>query len=181
MLSTIKLSLTLFSLLFTHALLAQDKTDNYSFMKLYVVNESDEVLLVKWEGEWELAGSRYNDPLSVTAFLDRMAADMGVTIQNHKLCGVYTQRWQGAPYLTLMQYYQATYAGGELKVPDDCTDIRWFSYEKALEVIPYENMKRMMREIREHPGRIIGAAFERYQDENNQTQYVTLEDWYLLN
>ncbi len=176
-----KLFLIFLFALATAPLSAQDQTDNYSFMKLYVTNEQGEVLLVKWNGAWELSGDRYNQPLSINKFLDEMADHMGITIKNPRLCGLYTQRWQGTPYLTLMHYYQANYVSGELRVPPDCTDIRWFSYEEALEVIPYPNMITMMRQIRDNPDRVIGAAFERYKDEDNQTQFVTLEDWHLMN
>jgi hypothetical protein len=162
-------------------LLAQGQSDNYSFMKLYVTNDQGEVLLVKWNGEWELSGDRYNQPLSVSKFLDEMASHMGIKIKNPRLCGLYTQRWRGNPYLTLMHYYQADYVSGELQVPPDCTDVKWFSYEEALKVIPYSNMTAIMKEIKAHPGKVIGAAFERYKDDNNQTQFVTLEDWHLMN
>ena len=178
---TKKTIFTLLVVVATQTLLAQDKYDNYSFFKLYVVNDNDEILLVKWDDQWEIAGSRYNDPISVKKHLDQMATDMGISIKDPKLCGVYTQRWKDSPYLTLMQYYQATYDGGDLKIPDDCTDIKWFSYKDALKVIPYENMITMMQKIKTHPGKIIGAAFERYKDANNKTQFITLEDWYLLN
>lgn len=67
-----------------------------------------------------------------------------------------------------------------MKAPEDCTDIKWFSYEEALKVITYENMKTIMKKIKQHPGKIIGAAFERYKDQNNKTQFVTLEDWYIM-
>ncbi len=175
---------TLFILLLTLTaapLAAQNQPDNYSFMKLYVTNDQGEVLLVKWQGEWEIVGDSYNQPLSVSKFLDEMASHMGIKIKNPQLCGLYTQRWRGNPYLTLMHYYQADYVSGELQVPPDCTDIKWFSYEEALEVIPYPNMTTIMKKIKAHPEKVIGAAFERYKDDNNQTQFVTLEDWHLMN
>lgn len=160
---------------------SQDKSDNYSFFKLYVTNDKDEVLLVQWNGEWEIVGDRYNDPVSIKGFLDKMASDMGIQIKDPKLSGIYTQRWRGVPFLTMMHYYHANYAGGELQIPADCTDIRWFSYEEAIQVIPYENMTTMMKEIKKNPGKIIGAAFERYKDGNNITQFITLEDFYIMN
>lgn len=168
-------------ILITRTLSAQEKIDNYSFLKLYVINDEHKVLLVKWEDEWEIAGDRYNDPLSVKGYLNKMAGDMGIIIADPKLCGIYTQKWKEGENLTLMQYYQAKYVGGDLKIPDDCTDIKWFSYEDALEVIPYENMVRIMKKIKMHPGKVIGAAFERYRDENNHTQFITLEDWHIMN
>ncbi|KEO71890.1 hypothetical protein EL17_20445 [Anditalea andensis] len=139
------------------------------------------MLLVKWNGEWEIVGERYNDPLSIKVFLDGMGLDMGITIREPRLSGMYTQRWRGVPFLTMMHYYHANYAGGELQIPPDCTDIRWFSYEEALQVIPYENMTTMLKEIKKNPGKIIGAAFERYKDENNMTQFITLENFHVMN
>lgn len=181
MINTLKTILIFPLILMSQILLAQVKSDNYSFFKLYVINDKDEVLLVKWNNEWEIAGNRYNDPLSVKEYLNKMASDMGISIKDPKLCGIYTQRWKNSPNLTLMQYYQATYDGGILKIPADCTDIKWFSYDEALKVIPYENMTTIMKEIKKHPGKVIGAAFERYKDENNNTQYITLEDWHIMN
>lgn len=159
----------------------QDKVDNYSFFKLFVTNEKDEILLVKWEGDWELAGNRYNEPLSIAAFLDKMANDMGIKISDSKLCGLYTQRWKDARNLSIMSYYKANYISGELTVPPDCSDIKWFTFEEAIKIIPYDIMVRMMKEIQQNPGRIVGAAFERFIDENNNTQFVVLEDWHMMN
>ena len=155
--------------------------ENYSFMKLLVENDKDQILLVKWGGEWELPGSKFNEPTSVKKFLQGMAGTLGVEIENHQLFGLYTQRWKGLSYLTLMHYYKASYVSGELKVPDDCTDIGWFSMEEALTKIPYDNMKSMIKWLEEKPGKVASAAFERFKDENNATQFVTLEDWHSLN
>lgn len=159
----------------------EQKTDNYSFVKLYVTNEKNQVLLVKWDGQWEIAGSRYNDPVSVRKFTSKIAGDMGITISDVKLCGLFTQKWQGNPNATIMHYYKARYIGGELKVPADCTDIKWFSFEEAMKVIPYPIMTSMMQQINKHPQKVIGAAFERYKDANNISQHRVLEDFYLMN
>ena len=154
---------------------------NYSFMKLMIENEKGEVLLVKWDGEWELPGEKFNKPESLTSFLDGMAASVGIKSNNYKLFGLYTQRWQGAGYLTLMHYYQASFLSGDLVVPEDCTDVAWFTKEKALEVIPYDNMKYMIRWNQEKPGKIASAAFERYKDKNDRTIYKPIENWFSLN
>lgn len=80
-----------------------------------------------------------------------------------------------------MQYYKAKYAGGDLKVPADCTEIKWFSFDDAIKTIPYPVMTSMMNEIKKNPGKVIGAAFERYKDDKNVTQYITLENYYIMN
>jgi hypothetical protein len=157
------------------------KIDNYSFVKLYVTNDKNQVLLVKWDGQWEIAGSRYNEPVSVREFTDKIAGDMGITVSDVKLCGLFTQKWQGNANATIMHYYKAKYKGGELKVPAECTDIRWFSFDEAIAVIPYPIMTSMMQQINKHPQKVIGAAFERYRDANNISQHRVIEDFYLMN
>jgi hypothetical protein len=159
----------------------EHKTDNYSFFKLYVTNDKDEVLLVKWEGQWEIVGDRYNEPVSIREFGNKMAADMGIKITEPKLCGLFTQRWQGTPGATIMHYYRARYTSGNLKVPPDCTDIKWFSFDEAIKVIPYPIMTSMMIQMKKNPGKVIGAAFERYKDANNVSQHKVLEDFHILN
>jgi hypothetical protein len=157
------------------------KSDNYSFVKLYVTNEKNQVLLVKWEGEWEIAGSRYNDPVSVRQFANKIAEDMGVKVEDVKLCGLFTQKWQGNNNATIMHYYKAKYKGGTLKIPSDCTDIKWFSFDEAMKVIPYPIMTSMMMQINKNPEKVIGAAFERYRDKNNVSQHRVIEDFYVMN
>jgi DNA-directed RNA polymerase subunit N (RpoN/RPB10) len=165
----------------TCSLCGQDKKDNYSFFKLYVTNDKQEVLLVKWEDQWEIAGSKYNESLSIKEFLNKMADDMGIKIIDPKLCGMFTQKWKGNNPPTIMQYYKAKFSGGALKPPSDCTDIKWFSFDEAIKNIPYEVMTSMMKEIKKNPGKVIGAAFERYKDANNVTKYVAIEDFYIMN
>ena len=155
--------------------------ENYSFMKLMIKNQKDEILLVKWDNEWELPGAKFNEPKSIKTFLEDLAKTTGVEMTNHQLFGLYTQRWKGVDYLTLMHYYKATYVSGKLKTPSDCTDIGWFSFEESLEKIPYDNMKFMIRWENENPGKVASAAFERYKDQNNTTQYETIEDWGAIN
>ncbi|MBL7723637.1 MAG: NUDIX hydrolase [Chitinophagaceae bacterium] len=159
----------------------ENKSDNFSFFKLYITNEKNEVLLVKWHGEWEIAGTRYNDTLSLSAFIEQMAADMGVTITDFKLAGLFTQKRQGNNSPVLLHYYKANYKVGSLKVPEDCTDIKWFSYEEALGVIPYPMMIEIMKQITLNSGKVVGGAIETFKDVDGKVKYRLLEKFYLLN
>jgi len=177
-----KITLTLICLVITSNLYSQNtKVDNYSFFKLYVTNDKGEVLLVKWEGQWEIAGNRYNESFSIKEFVKKMGKEMGIEIKDTKLCGLFTQRWDGQNLTTIMHYYKATFASGTIKPPSDCTDIKWFSFDEALKVIPYEIMTSMMKQIKKNPGKVIGADFERYKDSNNVNQHRTIEDFYVMN
>ena len=129
-----KSNLTLVLTLIIFCAFGQDKKDNYSFFKLYVTNEKGQVLLVKWEGQWEIAGGKYNESMSIREFLNKMATDMGIMIEEPKLCVIFTQKWQGNNPPTIMHYYKAKYSEGDLKVPSDCTDIKWFNFDDAIKI-----------------------------------------------
>ncbi len=162
-----KTGITIIMTLIICCAFGQDKKDNYSFFKLYVTNEKDQVLLVKWEGQWEIVGDKYNEPMSIREFLNKIAFDMGITIKDPTLCAIYTQKWKGNNPPTIMHYYKAKYSEGDLKVPSECTDIRWFSFDDAINTIPYPIMISTLKEIKKNPGKVMGAAFERFKDENN--------------
>ena len=155
--------------------------ENYSFMKLLIENDKEEILLVKWDGEWELPGDKFNEAKSISIFLEGIAETVGVGIEDHKLFGLYTQKWRGVNYLTLMHYYKADYVTGDLKIPSDCTDVRWFSKSDALQKIPYDNMKFMIKWLDDNPGKIASTSFERFKDANKKTVYFQKEEWHSLN
>jgi hypothetical protein len=156
--------------------------DNYSFFKLYITNDKKELLLVKWDNQWELVGARYNYGVSVRTFIDTIALSMGIKVKDPRLAALYTQRPVTRTNPTLMHYYTVKYDGGVPKVPSGCTDIKWFSYKEALKVIPYEIMKAVIVKINEHPRKVLGAAFETSKDpQTNATKVTVLEDFYFLN
>jgi ADP-ribose pyrophosphatase YjhB (NUDIX family) len=161
---------------------AQNKVDNYSFFKLYVTNSQGEVLLVKFDNQWEIVGDRYNQGMTVSAFIKYLANDMGIEVKDVKLAALYTQRPETRSNPTLMHYYTATYVSGTIKTPAECTDIRWFKPADALAAIPYEIMKSVMVKIKENPGKVLGAAFETSIDPSSkQTKVKVVEDFSFLN
>jgi hypothetical protein len=157
---------------------SQNEPDNYSFFKAFVTNDKKQILLVKWEGEWEIAGERYNQNFSISAFLDKMGSDMGIKLANKKLRGLFTFHYPNRPNPTLMHYYQATYASGTLRTPPDCSEIKWFSLKDALQVIPYPAMKMIAEAITGKPEAVFGGAFKPSSD---QRQVEVLEKMYELN
>jgi len=175
------LFLPLLSLLFNTTSFAQGTIDNYSFFKLYVVNDKDEILLVKWNNEWEVMGERYNQGLTIPKFVDTLAQSMGIKISQVKLAALFTQRPASRPNLTIMHYFTARYKEGTIKPPADCSDIKWFKYEDAMKVIPYEIMKNVIGQIKKHPGKVVSAAFETTTDQKNITTVKVLEEFHTLN
>ena len=111
--------------------------DNYTFFKLIVSNSDNKIMLVKWKGAWEIPGTRYNIPSTITNFVDTLALEHGINVEQKKLNGLFTFKYENRPALTIMQYYTAQYKSGKLKVPESCEDAGWFTVKEALAIIPY--------------------------------------------
>lgn len=64
--------------------------DNCSFLKLMVFDKDGKVMLVKWNGAWEIPGTRYNQPITLSKYIDTLAAGYCISVQNKKLNGLFT-------------------------------------------------------------------------------------------
>lgn len=63
------------------------QNDNYSFTKLMAFNNENKIILVKWNGAWEVPEMRYSSPLTLSKIIDVLASEHGITVQNKKLSG----------------------------------------------------------------------------------------------
>lgn len=134
-------------------------------------------MLVKWNGAWEIPGTRYNIPSTIAAFADTLALEHGIKVDHKKLNGLFTFKYENRPALTIMQYYTAQYKSGKLKVPESCEDIAWFTVKEALTIIPYPEMKLIVEKITGNPQKLWGAAVKK--SGNNEVKFT--EDFYELN
>lgn len=150
--------------------------DNYSFLKLMIFNTDGKIMLVKWDGAWEIPGTRYNQPITLSKYVDTLAAEHGVSILNKKLNGLFTFEYENRATLTIMHYYTALYEKGKLTVPESCEDIGWFTIEDALKNIPYEEMRLIVSKITTTPNELWGGAIKKTS--NNNIQFV--ENFYKL-
>ena len=176
------LALLLITILMAPMSRAQPSPDNYSFFKLLVTNERNELLLVKWENEWEVMGERYNKGVSVLHYVYTLATSMGIKVKEVKLAALFTQRPVTRINPTLFHYYTASYVSGSIHPPTDCQAIRWFSHEEAMRVIPYEIMKSVIGAIRDNKGKVLGASFETSVDpQTGKTMVNVRENFYPLN
>jgi len=153
---------------------AQQK--NFSYFKLCVTNEKNEILLVKYKGIWELAGKKYVDPRTISEFTSFMAEELGVTFKELRLRGLFTFYYNKATNPILFNYYSAKYKSGKLTVPPGCTDIAWFSLEGALKIIPFETMRLILDKMFEQESYVWGASMRIYKKAGSIDNKVTLEE-----
>lgn len=160
----------------------QTKKDNYSFMKLLVTNDKGEVLLLGDDLGMEITGTRYNDTLSVKECVNWMADRMGIQVKNIKLRGLVTfyYTWRdGHP--TLMHYYTAEYESGNLVLPKGCDKIEWVDINKSGDLIPYDEMNKIISKIRECDY-LFGGSFRIWKNSDTgkrESQFI--EPFYRLN
>lgn len=174
-----KFNLMLLFVLIQIALFAQ----NRNFFKLYVTNEKNEVMLIKFDGEWEIPGASYKSSKTISQFLDTMANDHGITIEEKKLRGQITFHHEIRDSPTIMLYYTAKYKSGMVKTPNWGQEVKWFSLDEACKIIPYGEMVEIMKKINKDKKTLWGGAFIiTYDKEKNMRKgYKILEDFYMLN
>ncbi|WP_290710631.1 hypothetical protein [Flavihumibacter sp. CACIAM 22H1] len=142
--------------------------DNYSFLKLIVFNKENKIMLVKWKGAWEIPGTRYNQPVTLSRFIDTLASEHGITVQDKELNGLFTFEYENRTTFTIMYYYTTRYKAGELITPESCEEIGWFAVEQALNLIPYREMRLILTQITNNPVIVWGGAIKKYNDQSIQ-------------
>ena len=123
-------------LIFPLILLGQNNGNSH-FFKLLVQNNNQEILLINFDGNWEIPGSRYSDNSTIPVFLDAMAKDHGIEIEHSNLAALITFHHEVRDRPTMMFYYRTQYVSGDLYTPSWGQDLKWFSLENAYELIPY--------------------------------------------
>lgn len=160
---------------------AQDKTDNYSFIKLYVTNDKGEILLLGSGDSWEITGARYNDTLTIIEFVNWLGERMGIKIKNIRLRGLLTFHYSYRTNPTLMHYYTAEYESGNLVLPKGCDGIRWVKKEEAYKMIPFEEMNKIIEKIN-NCDYLFGGSFWITKDSITQQRSSRVkEPFYRLN
>jgi len=152
----------LFFLLFTPFVLFSQNKGNSHFFKLLVFNQNQEILLIKFDGSWEIPGSRYSDNSTIPVFLDSMGDDHGIKINKSKLSALVTFHHEIRKYPTMMFYYSAQYVSGDLSTPSWGQDVKWFSIKKAYELIPYQEMNYIIKSIISENSLLTGALIIEY-------------------
>lgn len=157
-----------FLLFFPLAIFGQNEGNSH-FFKLIVLNENNEILLINFDGSWEIPGARYSSNNTIPNFVDKMADDHGITIEKTNLEALVTFHHQVRDFPTMMFYYRAQYVSGNLVTPSWGEDVKWFSFEKAYALIPYEEMNYIIKSIFAEKEFITGALEVEYDQNNKRT------------
>ncbi|MCF6405470.1 hypothetical protein L3C95_21380 [Chitinophaga filiformis] len=150
--------------------------------KLLITNDSNEFLLVKWKGNWEVPGAGYGDSTVVkpiNEFLDDMAAKLGIKIKQRKLAGLFTYYMNDMTYPMIFSYYTAKLDKGQLKLGPGIEDVKWFPISEGLKTVPYPNSSAIIKQVFSSPQTVWGGAFRIYPSQG--WRYETISDFYKMN
>jgi hypothetical protein len=151
-------------------------TDNFTYVKLLITNDEGKILLLKWDNDWELPGSRYNQPYSLTKFIDTLAQEDGIRIKDISLNAVVSYQYEGQSKFAMMQYYTAMFKSGSQRVPAGCSDIRWIPKDEALKMMTFEDQRMIVEKVYEDPKTVWGGTFYKYRDPLTKLARVQLKD-----
>lgn len=159
------------------------KKGNRNFFKLYVLNDKKEVMLIKFQGEWEIPGAAYAASSPISVFLDTIGMQHGITIDSKHLAAQITFHHQTRENPVIMLYYTARYKEGTLKTPGWGEEMKWVPLAEAYHMIPYPEMVAIMKKIDESKGTVWGGAITITYDmeTKKRTGYQVMEDFYKLN
>jgi hypothetical protein len=150
---------------------------NFNYFKLCVLNEDNEVLLVNYKDMWEPAGRKYDKPESMQMVLRQMAKEMGVEIEGLRLRAMITKYYGDARYPIVFNYVSAQYKSGELTIPPGCKDIKWYTVEEALEVIPFEGMKMVLEKVFiEDTDALWAGSLHIVNDPDSNKKFATIKE-----
>ncbi|MGB5983157.1 MAG: hypothetical protein WBG46_13530 [Nonlabens sp.] len=164
-----------FLLMFCTLALSQN-SGNPHFFKLLIMNQKQEILLIDFDGSWEIPGSCYKMDSTIPVFLDEMALDHGVKIQNDRLVALVTFHHEVRDLPTMMFYYTADYFSGNLKTPSWGRNVQWFKLQDAYEIIPFKEMVHIIKSIQKQNDLLSGALKIKYDQNGKRTgEYEVLD------
>lgn len=162
-----RILLTFCAVFFSFVGFSQNK-GNPHFFKLLVTNEKNEIMVINWDGEWEIPGTRYRNNTTINECLEEMAKNHGITVKEKQLGALITFHHEVRDLPTMMFYYEAKYDGGELTYPSWESGVKWVTPEEAYKIIPFKEMNYIIKSIIDEEDQLHGAFTINYNHETRK-------------
>lgn len=163
-----KIKFTLLIVFLFPLILCSQNKGNSHFFKLMVFNEKQEIMLINFDGAWEVPGARYSENSTIPVFIDSMSKKHGIKVKNTELAALVTFHHKVREYPTMMFYYRAQYLSGNLVTPSWGQDVKWFSIEDAYKLIPYQEMNYIIKSIISEKIFLTGALTIEYDKKTSK-------------
>ncbi|SHM63209.1 hypothetical protein SAMN05444266_109260 [Chitinophaga jiangningensis] len=160
------------------------KKDNYTVQFLLVYNEHHQLLMMHNAMGWHMPAVRSNDSLDIREALHQLAGTLGLTLENIRLAGLYTHKFEGLPdhkELSFRTYYTAKLKSGTLKQPPASNIYyEWMAPQEGLPKLHFEFMRQQLTPIVTQPGKVWGGTYLIVWKDDNYVGSKELEAPYLL-
>lgn len=161
--------------------------DTYTIQRLLILNKKGEVLLEQNDFGWMTPALRHNSKTTIVDGLKDLAAKFNLDISSPKIAGIFMFIPDYKPVSQFRQHFRCQVVDGELLVPENKKDVRWFSISKAIEMMSLPDTKApavirdMTQQLLYHPEIIWGGTFVLSKDDNGKITHRSLEPYYPLN
>ncbi len=160
------------------------KADNYTIQYLLVFNDNKELLMMKNKLGWHTPVIRSNEPLAIREAMTGLAASIGLTIQDIRLAGLYTHKFEGVPdhpEVCFRSHYTARYVSSGIRQPQQGeTTYHWVPVKDCLEKFHFEFLRQQTAPILKDPKKVWGGTFLISWDGDTYKGSKVLEDIYVL-
>lgn len=160
------------------------RKDNFSVLRVIIMNSEDEILLVDDSGHWGMPWVNFTKRQFINEAIDSMALELGIEIEDIELRGQFCFKYDYKPNVTFRNYYVAQYKSGSIKIPKNTIEskfenIEWVKTPLAIERNGNEGIKAITKQIVENPSTVWGGSFMvSHTDDDHPTKMV--EDFYSL-
>ncbi len=156
-----------------------EPTQNFSVNRLIILNDKNEMLMGKEEGNWYNPGEVYIEPQFVMESLTAITDKYGIKTTPPKLHGYFSYKYEYHPYASLRAFYVASYVSGTIKPSGNAEEMQWVPIDEAIARIPVESIKMATQQILDYPDTLWGGSFVVFRKgEHHHARMV--EDFYPL-
>lgn len=157
-----------------------------TFPKMIVKNEKNEILLVYDDSRkaYEVPGTKYQGPISFKAYIETVAAEIGVQYSAFTLGGIFVYKYPNRYRTVVRPYFVVDFSGYRNDKTFDQQHYKWFSIQDAVNEIPYPASAKIVEKVMKQSKTVWGATFEEYGYTNpidkSKITFRVLEDFYAL-
>jgi len=160
--------------------------DSYTIQRLIIYNQNNEILLEQNEFGWMTPALRHNSKETIKDGLMKLGSEFGLDISSPKIAGIFMFTSDYKPISQFRQHFSSQMLDGEIRVPEDKINAKWFTISKAIEMMSLPETKAplvirdMTKQLLYYPEIIWGGTFL-LSKIDGVISYKTIEQFYSLN
>ena len=162
------------------ALSSQPKS-NSTYLKLFIINENNDLLLVRYKGIWEPIGGTYASKLPIVDYVEKKVSVCNIECGEIRLRGLFSVYFGKSSLPYVYHYYTIEYKGGDIIPPPDCDSIAWFSAGDVMDKIEFKDMGRVFEKIQGNDDLWSGSWYVLKNPETKERKIENKQDFFKLN